>query len=209
MISLQGIEKYYGQKPVLSIPELKLEKGIYWIKGENGSGKTTLLKIIAGLVPFNGEVFINNTSLKKQPAGYRKLVSYSEAEPLYPSFITGSNLLYFYRDIRKAPIEQINRLVSFSGLEQNLNSPIGTYSSGMVKRLSLMLVLTGPVSLVLLDEPLATLDREATAALPGLIQEYREVYGTSFIFSSHQPFLPASMLNGELLITGQTIQPIA
>src|SRR5262249_31784768 len=98
------------------------------------------------------------------------------------------------------------RLIAFSGLRQQLDQPTSTYSSGMLKRLSLLLAFIGPVPLILLDEPLATLDVEATDALPDLIREYRREYCTGFIFSSHQPFLAGpSFTTGKLVITGQTI----
>jgi ABC-2 type transport system ATP-binding protein len=206
MIHLKQVDKYYDQKLILNIAELKLESGIYWINGINGSGKTTLLKILAGIIPFNGDITINDVSLKKEPVEYRKLVSYTEAEPLYPSFITGIDLVSFYQDIRKAPGLPVDKLIAFSGLRQDLDHPIGTYSSGMVKRLSLLLAFIGHVSLIILDEPLATLDAEAVHALPDLIKEYRLEYGTSFIFSSHQPFLAGTCLtHRELEISGQTI----
>jgi ABC-2 type transport system ATP-binding protein len=206
MIHLNQVEKYYDRKLVLKIPELTLENGIYWLTGTNGSGKTTFLKILAGLMPFKGNVFVNDTSLKKQDVAYRRLVSYAEAEPLYPSFITGSDLVLFYQEIRKAPGKQVEKLIAFSGLRQNLASPIGTYSSGMVKRLSLLLAFIGNVPLILLDEPLATLDAEAVHALPDLIKDYRDEYGTCFIFSSHQPFLSETSLPSKNLnITGHTL----
>jgi ABC-2 type transport system ATP-binding protein len=206
MIHLNQVTKSYDGKLILSIPRLDLEKGIYWINGVNGSGKTTFLKILAGLMPFKGDAFINDISLKKKHVEYRKQVSYAEAEPLYPAFITGTELVSFYQDVRQAPGEQIDRLIAFSGLRQQLHNPIGTYSSGMVKRLSLLLAFIGHVPLILLDEPLATLDVEIAHTLPDLINEYKLQYGTSFIFSSHQPFLtdPAS-ISKKLNITGHTI----
>jgi ABC-2 type transport system ATP-binding protein len=206
MIHLQHVEKYYGDKLILNIPELKLENGVYWVEGINGSGKTTILKILSGLMPFKGDVLINNISIKKKPVEYRRSVSFSEAEPLYPSFITGSDLVLYYQDIRKAPDQQVDRLIAFSGLRPNLANAIGTYSSGMVKRLSLLLAFIGKVRLIVLDEPLATLDTEAAQALPGLINEHRKEYGTSFIFTSHQPFLAEPLLTARnLVITAQTI----
>ncbi|OQP42780.1 hypothetical protein A4H97_11490 [Niastella yeongjuensis] len=209
MIHLQQVQKKYDQKLILNVPEFKLDKGIYWIYGLNGSGKTTFLKIIAGMIPFDGEAHINTISLKKNGVNYRKLVSFAEAEPVYPSYITGRDLVLFYQKIRKATPSQIDRLIAFSGLGPHLDNPIGTYSSGMVKRLSLLLAFIGNASFILLDEPLATLDTEAVHALPDLINEFRQQYGCSFIFSSHQPFLSASLpIDKNFSITDHTIQPL-
>lgn len=193
MLQLYNLEKYYYDKLILRIPEFTLTKGVTWISGINGSGKTTLLKIITGMIPFDGEVILNDINLKKQPVKYRRLVSFGEAEPLYPYFITGNDLLLYYKEIRKASDANVEELVTFSGLGTALSNPVGTYSSGMVKRLSLLLTFLGHTPLIVLDEPLATLDAEAVDTLPGLINEYSNKYGSSFIFSSHQS--PPSSLN--------------
>jgi ABC-2 type transport system ATP-binding protein len=208
MIQLNQVQKYYNGKLVLTIPAFTFNNGLYWIKGINGSGKTTLLKILSGMSPFTGDVTIDAISVTRQPAAYRKLVSFAEAEPQYPAFITGTDLVRYYQQVRKAPDKQVNRLVAFSGLQQVLDQPTGTYSSGMVKRLSLLLAFIGQVAWIILDEPLATLDAEAVQALPGLIEEYRREHHTGFIFSSHQPFLPEAALSDRpLVITNHTLQP--
>ena len=163
--------------------------------------------MIAGISPFEGDIIFDGISQHTHPLLYRKKISWAEAEPLYPPFITGKDLVLYYQEIRKATDQQINKLIAFSGLQKNLPNPIGTYSSGMVKRLSLLLAFIGNVSLILLDEPLATLDTEAAHLLPDLINEYRQLYGTSFIFSSHQPFLSDKLtIDKKLMITGRTIQ---
>lgn len=209
MIHLHQVQKYYDRNLILNIPEFTLNNGIYWINGLNGTGKSTFLKILAGMIPFDGDTRINNVSIKKSGVEYRKLVSFAEAEPVYPSYITGRDLVSFYQDIRKAPQQQTDRLIAFSGLFPHLENPIGTYSSGMVKRLSLLLAFIGNAALILLDEPLATLDTEAVHTLPDLITWYRQEYNTSFIFSSHQPFLSKTLpIDSHFKITDHTIQPI-
>ncbi|WP_162427405.1 ABC transporter ATP-binding protein [Pontibacter pudoricolor] len=82
MLRFKNYSKKFGSKTVLAIPDLTLEKGLYWLKGENGSGKTTLLKSVAGLIPFNATIQLNDISIKQQPVQYRRLVNYAEAEPL-------------------------------------------------------------------------------------------------------------------------------
>lgn len=207
MLKFLNVKKAYAHDPVFEIPSLQLDAGLYWLQGINGSGKTTLLRMIAGISPFEGDIIFDGISQHTHPLLYRKKISWAEAEPLYPPFITGKDLVLYYQEIRKATDQQINKLIAFSGLQKNLPNPIGTYSSGMVKRLSLLLAFIGNVSLILLDEPLATLDTEAAHLLPDLINEYRQLYGTSFIFSSHQPFLSDKLtIYKKLMITGRTIQ---
>jgi ABC-2 type transport system ATP-binding protein len=209
MIHINQVQKYYDGRLILTITDYTFSDGVYWIKGINGSGKTTFLRILSGMMPFQGAIAINNISLKKQPVEYRKQVSFAAAEPQYPAFITGKDLVLYYQQIRQAPEKQVQRLIEFSGLGQALNSATGTYSSGMVKRLSLLLAFIGGVKWIILDEPLATLDVEAAHALPDLIKEFQQQYGTNFLFSSHQSFLPDAAISGrELLIDNQTLQSI-
>jgi ABC-2 type transport system ATP-binding protein len=186
MLEIIDGEKTYDGRRILHIPSLKLDKGIYWLKGANGSGKTTFLRMVAGLIPFRGDILVDGISLHKHQRDYRGLVSMAEAEPLFPSFVRGSQLMDFYREIRQALKADISKLIDFFGVEPFLNDSIGTYSSGMVKRLSLVLAFIGRPRLILLDEPLATLDAEGARSLPEMIEEYHEHSGTSFILSSHQ-----------------------
>ena len=210
MLEIHSGKKVYNGREILNIPLLQLDKGIYWLQGINGSGKTTLLRMVAGLIPFSGDILLDGISLQQQPLLYRRKISWAEAEPLYPDFITGLEMITLYQHIRKAPAPQANKLIHLFGMKQHFSTPIGSYSSGMIKRLSLLLAFLGNPSLILLDEPLATLDAEAVLLLPDLIAEYQQDLGTSFIFSSHQSFNTGAMfVNKKLLAAGQTIQVTA
>lgn len=205
MMHLSLVKKHYYDKLIISAPEFTFTKGTTWIAGINGSGKTTLLKIMAGMIPFEGEVTLNGKNVKSDAVAYRKMISYAEAEPLYPSFITGLELVEYYKNVRKAKEHNIDELTEFSGLRQQLKNPIGTYSSGMVKRLSLLLAFIGHVPMIMLDEPFATLDAEGINALPGLINDYQARYNCNFIFSSHQAVPETLKFNSKYFIYDQAI----
>jgi len=68
------------------------------LKGGNGTGKSTLFRIISGQIPFKGEVQLNGISLRKEPIKFRSKISFAEAEPQYPLFIKGKELIDFYID---------------------------------------------------------------------------------------------------------------
>src|SRR5215469_3936982 len=107
MLQFTGVQKTFGPAMVLDIPSLVLPSGIYWLQGPNGSGKTTLLRILAGIAPYRGEIRLCGRSLRSEPVAYRRLVGWAEAEPLYPDFLTGSDLLAFYSGILRPPAGQI------------------------------------------------------------------------------------------------------
>jgi ABC-2 type transport system ATP-binding protein len=209
MLKFEQVYKSYDQQAVLEIPRLTLENNIYWLQGSNGSGKTTLLRILAGLVPFEGSISLDGINLRERPLPYRRLVSFAEAEPLYPAFITGKELVNFYKDIRKAESTQIEMLIDFFRMHRFLSQPIGSYSSGMVKKLSLLLAFIGRPSLLLLDEPLSTLDEGAVHHIPDLINAYHKEFSTCFIFSSHQAFKSYAQPIHKILIMDQNLQFIA
>ncbi len=209
MLQFEQVYKSYDQQAVLEISRLALEKKIYWLQGPNGSGKTTFLRILAGLVPFKGTISLDGVNLKEQPLPYRQLVSFAEAEPLYPTFITGQELVNFYKAIRKADASQTDMLIDFFRMLRFLSQPVGSYSSGMIKKLSLLLAFIGKPSLILLDEPLSTLDEGAVHFIPELINAYHKEFNTCFIFSSHQPFNSYTQTIHKILIMDQTLQLIA
>ncbi|HZZ75616.1 MAG TPA: ABC transporter ATP-binding protein [Puia sp.] len=209
MLQFDRVYKTYNQQPIVDISHLKLERDIYWLKGVNGSGKTTLLSMLAGMIPFRGNIQLDGIDLGNSPVSYRSLVNFAEAEPLYPDFITGHELIGFYQEIRKAATVQIDMLINLFKMHHFLKSSIGTYSSGMVKKLSLLLAFIGRPSLVLLDEPLATLDEGSVHILPELINAYHKEFKTGFIFSSHQPVNMFALTTRQILIADHSLQVIS
>jgi ABC-2 type transport system ATP-binding protein len=199
MISITRLRKIYGTHLILDVPTLQFDTGLYWIKGANGSGKSTLLKITAGMVPFEGEVEIDTINLRKQPIEYRRLINYVEAEPLYPPFLTGLDLISFFSSTRRADKEKVSLLIQKFNIESFIKNPIGTYSSGMVKKLSLVLAFIGQPKYILLDEPLVTIDKDTVPILYNLVEEFI-AKGVSFIFTSHQAFDIPSLPHKELLV---------
>ncbi|MGC4022493.1 MAG: ABC transporter ATP-binding protein [Cyclobacteriaceae bacterium] len=185
MLQVTQVQKIYSEKTILTIPDLKIREGIYWLKGHNGSGKSTFLKIISGLIPFDGEVELLSSNLKKNGVEYRRLVSYAEAEPLYPEFLSGKDLIRFYNSIRKSNEKKSNELLDRFGISNYYENPIGTYSSGMAKKLSLLLAFIGETKFIFLDEPFVTLDSSTVQVLISVIKEFHS-QGRSFIFTSHQ-----------------------
>ncbi len=206
MLQFENVSKTYDQHQILDISNFRLDRNIYWLQGINGSGKTTFLSMLAGLIPFRGNILLDGISQHKSPSLYRRLVSFAEAEPLYPGFITGIELIDFYKNIRKAASIQTDHLTNLFKMHRFISTPIGTYSSGMVKKLSLLLAFVGKPSLILLDEPLATLDEESVGILPELMNAYHKEFKTCFIFSSHQQFKSYSLEINKILIADQTLQ---
>ena len=208
MLSINNFTKSYHHRLILEIPELELQHGIFWLKGKNGSGKSTLLKAVAGVISFQGNIVLGqHTSLKKQPIAYRKLVNFAEAEPVFPEFLTGKEMVKLFSHAKEAPTGQDQRFVESMNLSSYINEPIGTYSSGMLKKLSLVLAFIGNPKLILLDEPMITVDLESLKILYQWIVEKHREQGVSFLLSSHQPLEVEGLASTkELLIEEQSVK---
>ena len=188
MLCLKKFKKYYGKYLAIDIPEIMIPSGIHWVKGINGSGKTTFFKCIAAILSSEGEISIGKTVQKKDPVVYRRQVSYIEAEPLYPSFLSGNDLIQFSAKARQADRDQVTELIDTLDISSFINHPVGSYSSGMLKKTALVMGFIGNPKLIILDEPLITIDAHAVSRMIALIKSYRKHFGTSFLISTHQDF---------------------
>ncbi len=184
MLEIQQFKKTYPTGFQMEIDSLHLAKGIHLIKGENGSGKSTLLKAIAGIHDFEGEIILDGVSLKKEPTSFRKLVNYSEAEPLFPDFLSLDELIAFVSKTKGADDLQIEFLKEILGIGDYSKNAISTYSSGMLKKAGLILGFLGSPSLIILDEPYTTIDVGSQKRLTELINQQLQ-NGVSFLLTSH------------------------
>lgn len=207
MLVLSAIEKAYKGNMILQFTQWSLASGICWVQGANGTGKSTLFRVIAGQTPFDGQVTLNGISLKTEPIKFRSNLSFAEAEPQYPPFISGKELLNFYINIFKASADRADWLCKRFGMVDFLDQKVKTYSSGMLKKLSLILALLPDVSLYLLDEPLITIDVKAAECLYELINELQKA-GKTVLVSSHQALDPNWIsVNSTVTINNKAIIP--
>jgi len=200
MLSLSEVKKEYSGQLILTIPSLSFDQGVFWIRGGNGSGKTTLLKMIAGLLPFEGTIQLDGSiDSRKNRVDYCRYVNYAEAEPLFPSFLSGYDLIHLFQKTKQADEKDVSHLIEAFNIHSYLSNPIGTYSSGMVKKLSLVLAFIGNPKIILLDEPLVTLEDHSIPILLTLINAYQKEKNVTFLITSHQLLEHAGLL---------TMQPI-
>lgn len=192
---------------MLNFKEWKIYNGIHWLKGGNGTGKSTLFRIISGQIPFKGEVELNGINLRTEPVKFRSKISFAEAEPQYPLFVRGNELIDFYIENRKAERKEIKELASYFEMDAFLDNKIGSYSSGMLKKLSLICAFIGNIDLYVLDEPLITIDVTSADKLYQLIKE-KATQGKGVLLSSHQEVNKDKLeLNAVFrIVDGQVIQ---
>jgi ABC-type polysaccharide/polyol phosphate transport system ATPase subunit len=146
--------------------------------GRNGSGKTTLLRLLSGIIkPTSGRVAVGGRigSLLELGAGF------------HPD-MTGRENVYLNGSIhglqRAAIRERFDEIVSFAGLEQFIDLPVRTYSSGMYMRLGFAIAAHVAADVLLLDEVFAVGDEAFQRKCFGKIFEFKQAGGT-IVFVSH------------------------
>jgi ABC-type polysaccharide/polyol phosphate transport system ATPase subunit len=146
--------------------------------GRNGSGKTTLLRLISGIIkPSSGRVEIGGRvgSLLELGAGFHPDLTGRENV-----FLNGS----IYGLKRAYLREQLDEIVAFAGLEQAIDRPVRTYSSGMYMRLGFAIAAHIDADVLLLDEVFAVGDEQFQRKCFGKIFEFKQRGGT-IVFVSH------------------------
>ena len=209
MLKIINFKKHYQSFLALDIPQIDFKPGIHWIKGSNGSGKTTLFRSISGILPYEGQIVLGQTDQAKEPIKYRMMVNYGEAEPLYPGFLTANDLITFTAKAKKATKQQIDLLVETFEIGSFMNNPTGSYSSGMLKKTSLILAFLGNPKLIILDEPLVTIDAISIQTTCNMVQDFYLNQGVNFLISSHQNFeFTALTTHDTYQVANQTISLI-
>ncbi len=206
MLEFNDLKKYYYDSLVLDIPEFKIGDGIYRLMGRNGSGKTTLIKILAGLLSFDGNISLDGVSLRSSPILQRKRINYTEADPVFPPFLSGRDFLNLFAATKGGSEHEFNEMITHLRLEHFVASPIGTYSAGMLKKLAIAIALIGEQRVVLLDEPFANIESESLELIYHLINDRHRKLNNIFIIVTHQDASHGALnFDGQIAVENNTL----
>lgn len=186
-LELNRVTKAYAQKEVLKDITFSFEKGkIYALLGRNGAGKTTLFNILADEIPKDGGAMALVEEQGAQPLSTEDL-AYVYSSPILPDFLTGYEFIRFFRDLHENRIDDLRPLDEYFDMMQILPEDrhrlIKEYSHGMKNKLQMMLFLIAKPPVILLDEPLTSLDVVVALEMKKLLRSIREDH--IIIFSTH------------------------
>ncbi len=185
LLRTEKLTKQYDQTRALDSLDLTVSPGeIFGLLGPNGSGKSTAIRMILGFLrPTSGAAWIQNHHCWSDSVSARKCVSYLPGELRLYENMTGGQLLQFLSDLRGAKNrDHLNSLIK--ALDIDLSRPIRHLSSGMKRKVALLVMFAPDVPLLILDEPTNTLDPNMRDELLLQLDHARD-RGQAVLFSSH------------------------
>ena len=191
MIEIKNVSKTYnGKKKVLKDVSFKIEDGeIFAFIGHNGAGKTTMIKSIIGILDFEeGDILINNKSIKDNPVECKKIMAYVPDNPDLYENMKAIDFINFICDMYEVD-EEIRRINTIKyakmfEIEDKLGDDISSFSHGMKQKVALIAALSHEPKVLIMDEPFVGLDPKAVYDMKEIMRDMAK-NGKTIFFSTH------------------------
>lgn len=187
-INLRILRDPFEMSAVLDLPT----PGITALFGRSGAGKTTLAHAIAGLVPaeghieLDGEVLLDSSRGWNVPSERRRIGCVFQDARLFPHLNVAQNLKYGLRRHSGPTYAQWDEVIPLLGLEHLLPRQPHQLSGGEKQRVALGRALLAQPRLLILDEPLASIDRVRRDDVLPYLEQLRDRYRLPMLYVSHQ-----------------------
>lgn len=207
---IEGLSKSFGKKKVLKQIDFTFESGkIYGLLGRNGAGKTTLFNCV------NRDIRADSGSFYLEEAGARRAlkaedIGYVLSTPTVPDFLTGREFLKFFLDIHKEEAvtpEQIDRCFEIVSIApEDRDKLMKDYSHGMKNKMQMLINILAKPNVLLLDEPLTSLDVVVAEEMKQLLRSIKSDRIT--IFSTHILDLALDLCDEIVLLSHGTLEVV-
>jgi iron(III) transport system ATP-binding protein len=194
-IELDGVSKTFGERVVLDDLSLKVEKAERLVLfGPSGSGKTTVLRLVAGLeVPDKGEIRIADRIVASSgknlvPSEKRDVGMVFQDLALWPHMTVQQNLMFGLnaRGVKKREGHvRVREMLHRVGLEHRIDAKPHQLSGGEQQRVALARTLVPRPSILLMDEPLSSLEDERKRAIAFDLLNLLSQFGFTLIYVTH------------------------
>ena len=185
--TVEHLSKSYDGKQVLKDINFSFEEGkIYGLLGRNEAGKTTFFNCInRDIRADSGRFIIEENGVKREVSA--KDVGYVLSTPTVPEFLTGREFLKFFIDINEKFVQDIrtpDEYFDFVSIDiEDRDKLLKDYSHGMKNKMQMLLNIIAKPNILLLDEPLTSLDVVVSEEMKQLLRSIKS--GRITIFSTH------------------------
>jgi iron(III) transport system ATP-binding protein len=195
---VKNVSKKFGETSALSRINLDISNGEFIaILGPSGCGKTTLLRLIAGFdSPTDGEIMMNKECVAEKgrvvPPEKRNISMVFQSLALWPHLKVKEQVMFplkhhkfIDQEIKKNADQRVQQMLELVGLQHLATRMPHELSGGQKQRVAIARALAPNPSLLLMDEPLSSLDAELRAELRNEIQTIHKVTNTSILYVTH------------------------
>lgn len=189
-IRIRGLTKRFGKIVAVDNLDLDIPTGaVFGLLGPNGAGKTTTIRLLTGIArPTAGSVMVGGVEVdSSRGIEARRRIGVLDQEPHFYGWMTGRELLAFVGDLLGLSGGELNERIDETlervGLTDAGDRRISGYSSGMRQRLGIGQAILGRPEILILDEPVSSLDPEGRRDLLALIGELRA--SATVVLSTH------------------------
>lgn len=184
-IAVQNLSKFFNTQKAVDAISFVVNKGeIVGFLGPNGAGKSTVMKVLTNFIKdFEGNVLINNLSVRENPIETQKLIGYlPEHNPLYTEMYV-KEYLSFHAEIYQVPKSKIIEIIDEVGLTSHAHKKINELSKGFRQRVGIAAALLHDPEVLILDEPTTGLDPNQLTEIRDLIKKVGK--NKTVLFSTH------------------------
>ncbi len=190
IVEIRGLSKHFGDVLAVDDVSLKIHRGeLFSILGGSGSGKTTLLRMLAGFeYPTSGSILIDGVDITGTPPYERPINMMFQSYALFPHMSVEQNIAYGLKKERVAAAEireRVQRLLALVKLERMAKRRPQQLSGGERQRVALARALIKRPKLLLLDEPLAALDKKLREHTQFELMNLQDELGITFVVVTH------------------------
>lgn len=209
IITVKDMSFGYGKEKILNNVNFTVEQQEYvGIIGANGAGKSTLMKLILGqLTPDSGEVTVNTDSI-----GYVPQVGFSKASH-FPAnveeiVLTGIHKeIGMFRFVKREHKLKVMDTLALVGMQDYGKRMLSELSGGQQQRILIARALIQNPELLVLDEPLTGIDKEAGEALYRILEKLNKEYGMTIVMVTHNMEQVAGYTNRFFHVSNGSVHP--
>jgi ABC-2 type transport system ATP-binding protein len=188
-ILARGITKTYGTLTAVDHVDLEVpDGGIFGLLGPNGAGKTTMIKLLTGLSELTGGAArVAGFDVQRYPMEVKQRIGWVAAEVILDDDFSAWENLWLQARLQRLTDwqDRAHQLLAYFSLEDRRKDKVGTFSTGMRKKLEIALALLHEPKVIFMDEPTIGLDPGTRRMLWELITGVNREYGITIFLTSH------------------------